>query len=170
MRAIALALAFIPFCAGAALAGPMPVLPDLPPLPTNYDQVGGGGFYAGLLTGLEVGSAIEHGAVAGVVVGNTMMAADLLLGAEVIALADMHGDGSLEAGLRLGIPINDSWALFGSAGLGFDWDRKAFAVVGLGTEIDIGNAWALRADYRLNLDLNGEPATHRLLTGLVKKF
>ncbi len=170
MRALALALALLPLCATATLAGPMPILPDLPPLPTNYTAAAEGGFYAGLLAGPALGSGIEDGFEASIVVGNTMSAADLLLGLEAMASADFHGGGALEASLRLGFPLADSVTIYGAAGLGYDFDNDAFAVLAASAEAEIGNGWLVRADYRLNLDLSGEPATHRILSGLVKRF
>lgn len=170
MRAPALAIACLPLSCALALAGPMPVLPDLPPLPTQYQPVGQNGFYAGILIGPQVGSGIEDGLAAGIVIGNTMMAADLLLGAEVMASADMNDNGAVEASVRVGAPVSDSFAVFGSAGLGYDFDRDGFAVLGVAAEAEIGNGWAVRADYRLNLDFSGESASHRVLTGLVKRF
>jgi hypothetical protein len=170
MRVLALALAFLPFCAGAALAGPMPVLPDLPPLPEVSGTIDSGGFYAGVLAGWGGGAAIEDGLEAGIVVGATMPAADLLIGAEALLSGNLHGGGAIEAGLRLGFPVGDSFALFSTAGLGYDFDRDAFAVLGFGAEADLGNDWLLRADYRANLDLSGEAISHRVLSGLVKRF
>jgi hypothetical protein len=170
MRALVLALALLPFCASMALAGPMPVLPDLPPLPEDASSMDAGGFYAGVLAGGAFGSDIDDGLEAGIVLGNTVQAADLLLGAEVLASANTHGGGTIEGTLRLGAPAGDSFAVFGSAGLGYDFDRDAFAVVGLGAEADFGGDWLLRGEYRANIDLSGEAISHRVLSGLVKRF
>ena len=46
-----LSLAFV----GAAAAGPMPNLPELPPLPIHYESQGHGGPYAGILSGYADG-------------------------------------------------------------------------------------------------------------------
>ena len=170
MRALVLALAVLPFCAGVAFAGSMPVLPDLPPLPEGASSLGAGGFYAGVLVGGGVGGDVEGGPEASIVLGNTMQAADLLLGAELMASADTHGGGAVEANLRLILPASDSFAVFGIAGLGYDFDQDGFGVLGLGAEVDIGNDWLVRADYRANLDFSGEAEKHRVLTGLVKRF
>ncbi len=171
MRAFAFALAVLPFCCtGAALAGPMPVLPDMPPLPEGASSLDAGGFYAGVLAGWGSGAAIEDGLEAGIVVGNTVPAADLLLGAEAMLSANVHGGGAIEAAFRLGLPVADSFAVFGSMGLGYDFDRDAFATLGLGVEADVGSDWLVRADYRANIDLSGEAISHRVLSGLVKRF
>lgn len=170
MRALALALFCLPLGVGAAMAGPMPVLPDLPPLPTDYENIGGGGVYAGVLAGYSTGEDREDGLEAAIVLGNTVQAADLLLGGEVMASANLHGDGSVEAALRVGVPVSDSVSVFGNLGVGYDFERDGFAVFGVSAEADIGGDWLLRADYRLNLDLSGEAANHRILTGLVKRF
>ncbi|HEY0031762.1 MAG TPA: hypothetical protein VGB81_00700 [Devosia sp.] len=170
MRALALALSCLPLLAGPVLAGPMPALPDLPPLPSGYDNVGTSGWYAGLLGGFETGAGIEDGFEAAIVIGNMVVAADILLGVELMATADEHGGGALEASARVGAPVGGSLGVFASAGLGYDFDRDGFAVIGLGAEADLGNDWALRADYRLNIDLNDEPVSHRVLIGFVKRF
>lgn len=171
MRALALALLFLPLAgAPAALAGPMPVLPDLPPLPTEYDNVGQDGFYAGVLAGYHAGAAMEDGLEAGVVLGNTVAAADLLLGGEILAFADIDGGGSVEAALRVGLPLTGEIGIFGNLGLGHDFDTDAFAAIGVSAEAEIGGGWLWRADYRLNIDLTDEPASHRVFTGIVKRF
>lgn len=148
----------------------MPVLPDLPPLPDVGSSLDAGGIYAGVLAGWAFGDDSEDGLEAGIVVGNTVPAADLLLGAEAMASANTHGGGAIEGTLRLGIPVGDSFAVFGSAGLGYDFDRDGFAVLGLGAEADIGGDWLVRGEYRANIDLSGEAVSHRVLSGLVKRF
>jgi hypothetical protein len=55
-----------------ALAGPMPTLPELPPLPSEYETDGGTGFYIGVLSGYADGP--ETGLGLSLVVGCTVNA------------------------------------------------------------------------------------------------
>lgn len=147
----------------------MPVLPELPPLPTNYDSVGDGGSYAGLLTGFAL-DALQDGPSAAIVVGHTMAAADLLLGVEVMASVDTHGGAAVEVDARIGATATDTIAVFGNAGVGYDVDDDSYVVLGVSAEAEVGNGWTVRADYRVNLDLSDQPVSHRILTGLVRRF
>ena len=151
---------------GGALAGPMPVLPDLPPLPTHYESQGEGGFYAGILSGYSAGP--ENGLAVAVVVGNTFAAADLLLGVETLATAASHGEVTLEGALRAGFGLTDTISVFGNAGLGYSFDTNAFVSVGTSLEADIMDGWLFRADYRYNQDLSGDTGTHKVMMGLLR--
>jgi opacity protein-like surface antigen len=159
-----LSLAFV----GAAVAGPMPTLPELPPLPIHYESQGHGGPYAGILSGYADGA--ETGLGIALVVGNTFAAADLLLGVEATAFAASHGEVALEGSIRAGLSLTDTISVFGNAGLGHSFDTDAFVSVGASLEADVGNGWLVRADYRYNHDLNGGIDTHRVLTGLLHSF
>lgn len=170
MRAVVLAVLCVPLSGvSAVLAGPMPALPDLPPLPAEYDNVGSGGFYAGVLAGYSAEANDQDGLEAGLVLGNTVEAADLLLGGEVMISAGTGGGGGVEASMRLGLPL-DGAAVFGTLGLGHDWDSGAFAAIGASAEVEVGGGWLWRADYRLAVDLTDEAISHRVLTGLVMRF
>ena len=149
-----------------AIAGPMPVLPELPPLPTHYQGHSGAGFYAGVLTSYADGS--KTGLGAGLVVVNTFAAADLLLGVEAMGFVASHGEVTIEGGLRAGIPLTDTINFFGSAGLGYSFDTDAFVSVGASLEADVGSGWIVRADYRYNHDLSGDAGTHKVLAGLLR--
>ena len=164
---------FIAWCAtvflpAVAMADPMPVLPDLPPLPTHYQSQGATGFYAGILAGYVDGSG--RGLGLGVVAGNTFSAADLLLGVEAIGLAASYGEVTIEGSLRAGASLTEIINLFAHAGLGYSFDTGAFISVGANLEADVGNGWLMRADYRYNHDLTGDLGSHRILTGLLRTF
>ena len=159
-----LSLAFV----GVAVAGPMPTLPELPPLPIHYESEGGGGRYAGILSGYADGA--ETGLGIALVVGNTFAAADLLLGVEAMAFAASHGEVSLEGSIRAGFGLTDTISVFGVAGLGYSFKTEAFASVGASLEADVGSGWVVRADYRYNHDLNGDIDTHKVLAGLLHSF
>ena len=160
----ALALVLTPT---AAWAGPMPILPELPPLPTDY-QSEGGGIYVGVLAGYT--DDTETGLRIDLVVGHTFAAADLLLGIEALGLAASHGEVTAEASLRAGIPLTDTLSVFGNAGLGYSFDTDAFVSVGASVEADVGDGWMFRADYRYNHDLSGQAGTHKVLAGLLHGF
>ena len=152
----------------SALAGPMPVLPDLPPLPTHYESQGAGGAYAGLLAGYSAGA--ETGLEFTAVVGNTFAAADLLLGIEGLASAATHGEITLEGGLRAGFAVTDTISVFGAGGIGYSFDTQTFVALGGSLEAAVGDGWLVRADYRYNHDLSGETGKHRVLAGLLRSF
>lgn len=152
----------------STLAGPMPVLPDLPPLPTHYESQGAGGPYAGLLAGY--GGGAESGADVALVLGNTFSAADLLLGVEALATAASHGEVTLEGGFRAGAGLTETISVFGGAGLGYSFDTGAFVSIGTSLEADVGGGWLFRADYRYNHDLSGDTGTHKVLAGLLYSF
>lgn len=156
------------FLPAVAMADPMPVLPDLPPLPTHYQSQGGNGFYAGILAGYVDGSGTGLGL--GVVAGNTFSAADLLLGVEAIGLATSYGEVTIEGNLRAGVSLTEVINLFATAGLGYSFDTDAFISVGASMEADVGNGWLMRADYQYNHDLTGDLGGHRVLTGLLRIF
>ena len=152
----------------AAFAEPMPALPELPPLPTEYRSEGTGGFYAGIFGGTAFGEEMEVGV--GVVAGNAIEAADLLLGVEVLAFAASSAELSVEGDVRVGVPVTPSVSLFGFAGLGYSSETEAFASLGVSLEADVGAQWLVRADYRYSLDLSGEDGSHKVLLGLVRGF
>ena len=171
--------------ATAATAGPMPSLPELPSLPTHHeveseqevresatavydDPASPSGIYAGVLTGYSAGS--DHGLGLAVIVGNTVAAADLLLGFEALGFIASSGESSIEGSARLGLPVTDAAGLFAHTGLGHSFDTGAFASVGVSFEAEIGSGWVARADYRYNHDLNGDASTHKVLAGLLYKF
>ncbi|MGV8832994.1 MAG: outer membrane protein [Devosia sp.] len=151
---------------GLAMAGPMPVLPELPPLPTHYQ--GSHDFYAGILTGYIGGSTAGLGA--GLVVGNTFQASDLLLGIEAMGFADTRGEISIEASARVGVPLTDTIDVFGNAGLGYSFDTAAYVSIGASLEAEMGDGWIVRVDYRYNHYLSGDPETHKVLMGLLRGF
>lgn len=157
---------------GSVVAGPMPVLPDLPPLPTHYESQSDsqidGGIYAGILSGFANGN--EDGVGIAAVVGNTFVAADLLLGTEVLASAWSNGDVVLEGNLRAGAALTDTIALFGTAGLGYSFDTDALVSVGASLEAEISSGWVVRADYRYNHDLSADAGSHKVLAGLLRRF
>ena len=153
---------------GAALAGPMPVLPPFPPLPTDYVSQGEGGAYVGVLGGYADGA--DAGPGAALVVGHTFAAADLILGAEAMVFAASHGEVTLEGSLRAGVGLTDAVTVFGNVGLGYSFDTDAFVAVGASLEADIGEGWLVRADYRYNHDLSGDAGTHKVLAGLLHRF
>ncbi|HEV7276540.1 MAG TPA: hypothetical protein VGN80_09660 [Devosiaceae bacterium] len=159
-----LSLAFV----AMAIAGPMPALPELPPLPTHYKSQGESGRYAGILSGY--GDGTETGLGIALVVGNTFAEADLLLGLEAMAFAASHGEVTLEGSLRTGLGLTDTISVFGIAGLGYSFDAEAFVSVGGSLEADVGSGWLVRADYRYNHDLNGDMDTHKVLAGLLHSF
>jgi hypothetical protein len=152
----------------AALAGPMPALPDLPPLPTTYAGDHNEGFYAGVLTGYATGSAA--GLAGTLVVGHRFAAADLLLGVEGLGTATTYGDLRGEISLRAGIPLADTINWFGHVGLGISSETDAFVSAGVSLEADLGDGWLFRGDYRFNHDIDGEPDTHLAMTGLLRSF
>lgn len=151
-----------------AFAGPMPKLPDLPPLPTTYVGEDFSGFYAGILTGYS--NSLDSGIAGALVFGNTFTADELLLGVEGIGTATTFGDFRGEISLRAGLPITDSLNFFGHAGLGYSSRTDAFVSVGSSLEADFGDGWRWRADYRFNRDLSNEQASHTALTGLLRSF
>jgi opacity protein-like surface antigen len=153
---------------GSAFAGPMPPLPDLPPLPTQFESQGEGGRYAGILSGYAAG--IDDGLGIALVLGNTFVAADLLLGIEAMAFAASHGEVSIEGGLRAGHGLTDTISIFGTAGLGYSFDTDAFFSIGANLEAEVGSGWLLRADYRYNHDLSGDTGSHKVLAGLLHRF
>ena len=159
-----LSLAFV----GAAVAGTMPTLPELPPLPIHYESQGDVGRYAGILSGYADGA--ETGLGIALVVGSTFAAADLLLGFEGMAFAASHGEVTLEGRMRAGFSLTDTISVFGIAGLGHSYETDAFVTVGASLEADVGDGWLVRADYQYNHDLNGGIDTHRVLTGLLHSF
>ncbi|MGV8921668.1 MAG: hypothetical protein ACOH2R_28530 [Pseudomonas sp.] len=163
-----LACCVVVVCPALAFADPMPVLPDLPPLPTNYQSQGTSGLYAGILTGFARGP--QAGLGLALVVGNTFEAADLLLGVEAIGYAATHGEVTVEGSLRAGIPLTDVVTVFGATGLGYSFDTAAFVSVGASLEADLGGDWLVRADYRYNHDLSGDAGTHKVLMGLMHGF
>ncbi|WP_332690654.1 hypothetical protein [Devosia sp.] len=167
MRVFALVAALFSSTVGPVMAGPMPVLPDLPPLPTTYVSVGTDGLYAGILAGYS--SNGPGGAALGIVVGNTVRASDLLIGVEGLALVS-NGDAEIEAGVRIGLPLTDALSVFGNAGLGHSTATGAFASIGISTDFLLTSDVALRLDYRYGHDLSGDPANHRILGGLVRAF
>jgi hypothetical protein len=154
--------------AGPALAGSMPVLPHLPPLPTDYESQGAAGPYAGILSGFVNGS--DTGLALAVVVGNTFAAADLLLGIEAMGTATTSGEATVEGSLRAGVPLADTINAFGNVGLGYSFDTDAFVSLGMSLEADVGEGWLIRADYRYSHDLSGDGGSHKLLAGLLHTF
>lgn len=164
-------LGFVTICVfssvSAALAGPMPVLPDLPPLPTNYDHAaaGDGGAYAGVLGGYNLSGHPSFG----IVLGNTVLASDLALAVEGTAL--IGGDGaSIDAGLRASVAVTDALDVGGYLGLGYSLATQAFVVLGAGTELALNADLGLRLDYRYQHDLSGQAPAHKVLAGLVTHF
>lgn len=151
-----------------AIAGSMPALPELPPLPTDYVSQGAGGVYAGILAGYAHGP--NTSLAIGLVVGNTVSAADLLLGVEGMAFASSQGEVTVEGSLRAGLSLSDTISIFGNAGVGYSFDTDAFVSIGASLEADMGSGWIVRGDYRYNLDLSGDLGTHKVLMGLVHKF
>lgn len=150
-----------------ALAGPMPALPDLPPLPTTYASSYTSGFYAGVLAGYS--SAGPGAAALGVVIGNTFYASDLLIGAEGLVIVS-KGDVSLDASVRAGFSITSDLSVHGSLGFGHSTATQGFAAAGLSAEFLLSADSALRFDYRYQHDFSGDPATHKILGGLVRRF
>lgn len=150
-------------------AASMPKLPDLPPLPTHYQSVGGAeGFYAGIFGG--AGFSDGTTGVAAVAVGTTLSGADLLLGLEGMALLTGRGSTSFDASVRLGVPLGDSLALYGQLGLGANTDTGSFVSLGASLEWNVTDTVSLRTQYRLDRDLSGDPSAHLLLTGAVLHF
>lgn len=152
----------------ASLAGPMPILPDLPPLPTTYAAQPDGGPYAGFLTGYAGKS--DAGLGIAVFAGNKFQTSDLVLALEGVAFASATGEVTVEADLRAGLDVSDSVAVFGLVGLGYSFDTDAFTAIGASLEADVSKEWSLRADYRYNHDLNGDDGTHKVLAGLSLGF
>ncbi|KKB78174.1 hypothetical protein VW35_10910 [Devosia soli] len=153
---------------GAAFAGPMPALPDLPPLPSDYAPQGQGGFYAGILTGYVHGA--EDGLGLSAVIGNTYPAADLLFGLEAQVLAATSGDLALEGLFRGGYALTDTLSVFAVAGAGYSIKTGTFLSVGASLDADVGGGWLFRADYRYSHDLDGGPAGHKAMAGLLHTF
>lgn len=169
MRHFALGLVLAVGLGTSVLAGPMPVLPDLPPLPADYVPVGQmDGIHAGIVGGVSVGS--DAAGAIGLAVGATTMAADLLIGVEGLGLVTSEGDTSIEASVRVGVPLTDTAALFGQAGLGVDSEEGAF--LGLGGSVDLAvlDNMTARVQYRYAHDLSGDPGRNAILSGLLFKF
>lgn len=153
---------------GTAFAGPMPQLPDLPPLPESYTSVGAAsGAYAGLLGGLAI-EGTARGAV-GVVAGTAMVGDTVVAGLEAMGLLE-DGSATVEAGLRLGISVTDIVGIFSQASLGADSENGMF--VGLGGSVDyrMSESLTLRGQYRHALDLSGDAGKDLLLIGAVFNF
>lgn len=158
-------------CLGAqsALAGSMPQLPELPPLPTDYAAVAeSGGLYAGILSGPVMGQDLTGGLA--VVVGNTFVASDLLIGLEIMGAATMDATTSIEATARLGIPLGEDVSVFANLGIGTHSDDGAFVSTGAAIEVSIGNGWILRGQYHFAHDYSSDPDRHAVMTGLVRYF
>lgn len=153
--------------ASAAMAGSMPVLPDLPPLPTNYEKPAIEGAYVGILGGYS--SSGPGGPALGVLVGNTMLASDLLIGIEGLALVS-RGDASLDAGLRAGVAVTDNLSAHGLLGVGYSSKTEAYGVAGVSAEFRLWADAAVRVDYRYQHDFSGDAATHKLLAGVIRNF
>lgn len=154
---------------GAALANPMPKLPELPPLPTNYTTVGGfEGNYAGVL-----GSATLNGnTLAGLAVvgGRLVPVGDALIGAEILGLINTDRNTSLSFELRGGFELDNGVAIFTHAGLGYTTSTGSFLGVGGSIEFSLSDFTSLRTQYRYSHDLSGETGQHAILTGVMIRF
>ena len=162
-----LGCAFILCCIPAAWAGPMPKLPDLPRLPEEYEAVGSwDGAYMGLVGGLAANGAVAG--TIGVVAGGAIVGETLIFGLEGMGLVQ-HGSASVEAALRLGLPVTDTIAVYSQAGLGADATNGMF--LGLGASIELQtDAVTWRAQYRHAFDLSGDSGKSALLVGAVFDF
>lgn len=169
MRRFALGLVLVVGFGASVEAGPMPVLPELPPLPTDYVPVGQmDGLHAGIVGGVSVDS--DAAGTIGIAVGATTMAADLLLGVEGLGLVTSEGMTSLEASVRAGVPFSDTVALFGQAGLGVDSEDGPFLGLGGSLDLAVSDTLTARVQYRYAHDLSGDPGRHAILSGLLFKF
>ncbi|MFC0009110.1 hypothetical protein [Devosia nitrariae] len=169
MRSFVLGMVVVLGLGATAYAGPMPVLPELPPLPTDYVAVGQmDGFHAGIVGVVSVNS--DAAGTIGLAVGATTMAADLLLGVEGLGLVTSDGTTSLEASVRIGVALSDTVAIFGQTGLGLDSEEGSF--LGLGGSLDaaVSDTLTARVQYRYAHDLSGDPGRHAILSGLLFKF
>jgi len=119
---------------------------------------------AGYASGPQTGLGLA------LVVGNTVEAADLLLGVEGMAYASTHGEITVEGSLRAGIPLTDAVSVFGVAGLGYSFDTDAFVSLGASLQVEMDAGWLVRTDYRYNHDLSGDAGTHKVLVGLLRGF
>ncbi|HTN62370.1 MAG TPA: hypothetical protein VL147_12595 [Devosia sp.] len=155
--------------AQSALAGSMPQLPELPPLPTDYAAVAeSSGLYAGILSGPVMGQDLTGGLA--VVVGNTFVASDLLIGLEIMGGATMDATASIEAVARLGIPLGEDVSVFANLGVGTHSDDGAFGSTGAAIEVSIGNGWILRGQYHFAHDFSSDQDRHAVMAGLVRYF
>ena len=175
MRRLLLSLAAVQCLSmSPALAGPMPELPELPPLPTDYEPIsdyglgtGLRGSYAGILAGGSWTPDL-HGGI-GVVVGHNF-GDQFLFGIEAMALGATSGEVSIEAVGRAGVELGDGIGAFGSLGLGTSSHAGPFVTTGFSVEAAIGEGWDVRGQYRYAHDLSGDPHGHSLLAGVVTRF
>ena len=146
----------------------MPQLPDLPPLPQDYQPAGtGDGAYAGLVGGLAVNGAVAG--TIGIVAGAVLAGDAVIVGVEGMALLQ-PGSSSIEGALRLGLPLSDGVAAFSQASLGFDSANGAVAGLGGGLEFQLTDTLTWRAQYRHAFDLSGAAGKGVVLTGAVFRF
>ncbi|WP_375451399.1 hypothetical protein [uncultured Devosia sp.] len=146
----------------------MPTLPDLPPLPENYAPAGGvGGLYAGIVGGFSTNDTGRG--VIGVVAGTAVVGDTVVFGLEGMGLIE-DGSSSLEAGLRLGLPVTDSVRIFSQASLGADSADGAFAGLGASVDYLFSDSLTLRGQYRHAFDLSGDADQDLLLIGIVFNF
>jgi opacity protein-like surface antigen len=153
----------------AAQAGPMPVLPELPPLPTDYASAGfHNGSYVGVVGGIVEGQGVP--AAVGLLAGTTFLSGDEVnFGLEALAL--MQGSGlSVDLAARVGVPLGDQLALFGHAGLGLKVEDGLFATLGGGLEYAATETLTWRAQYRYEHDLSGDASGHGVLFGALIGF
>lgn len=151
-----------------AWAGPMPQLPELPPLPQNYQTVGSwDDAYAGMVGGIVAGGAAAG--TVGVVVGAATVGDTLIFGLEGMGLVQ-QGSYSIEAGLRLGLPLTDNVAVFTQTSLGTDASQGMFAGLGASLEMQANDALTWRAQYRHAFDLSGDPGKGALMVGILFNF
>ncbi len=81
-----------------------------------------------------------------------------------------EGRATVEGVLRLGLPLNPDLNVFADLGLGYSSLSQAYTSIGTSADVALGQGWDLRAQYKYNYDLSGDPAHHTLLTGLLRHF
>ena len=149
-------------------AGPMPVLPDLPPLPTDYAPVSeGGGFYAGVLAGTTFDPQSGHLAA---LTGYKLRDDALILGVEGLVGAEASGGVTVDVGLRGGFLLDDGVELAVHASAGIHNSRGVFASFGPSIQIDLGASYAARAMLRHHIDLDTGTSRDAVLLGVVFEF
>ena len=152
-----------------AIAGSMPPLPELPPLPTDFVAAGGQeGTYAGILAGGAVTTATDLAVAA--VFGTTTSIDDLLVGAEALTLVDASGAASLNLDLRAGFELDHGAAIFAHAGLGYATTTASFLNLGASIDFAMSDNTTFRAQYQHAHDLSGDPTRHSVLTGVLFRF